>query len=156
MVMQFTVMVTWNSGTEQVDVNPDPVPAYQATRNGQQAQITWRASNGTFQSGAFTWKSGQPSPSWLPTESGGNLVSPVFDPQNEPNWFYNITITDSAGQPHMKDPEIENVPPTGEEEIEKPPRGDVGQPGGGNPGGGQPGGGGGGNSGGGSGEPQHR
>src|SRR5215213_5535665 len=125
-VMQFTVVVTWNGGTGVVQVNPDPVPAYQATQGGNgQAQITWNASNGTFGSGAFAWKT-TPNPGWSPTMSGGNLVSPVFTPGGEPNWFYNITITDSGGTPHTLDPEIENIPP-GPGSEGRPP-GQIGKP----------------------------
>jgi hypothetical protein len=116
--MQFRVTVTWNQGTGSVTASPDPVPTYQAVQPGGDAQITWIASNGTFPapSTAFSWKSGA-NPGWTPSASGANLVSPVFDPANQPNWFYNITITDGSGTNHTLDPEIENEhPPTEQEE----------------------------------------
>jgi hypothetical protein len=119
--MQFRVNVTWNAGSGQVQVNPPKVPTYQAVQPGNNAQITWIASNGTFPdpSTALSWKNST-NPGWTPTASGGNLVSPEFNPANQQNWLYNITITDNSGNNHTLDPEIENEhPPIDEEEIEQ-------------------------------------
>lgn len=144
--MPFRVVVTWNPSSG-VQVAPEPVPTYMAVQPGDNAQITWVPANGTFPapSTAFSWK-GSPNPGWTPSESGGNLVSPVFNPSGQPNWSYNITITDNSGNNHTLDPEIENeIPPPIEEEIppKNPPgqQGSGGPTGGGNVGGGNTGGG---------------
>jgi len=145
--MQFTVNVVWSQGAGQVLVNPETVRAGLAGGNGLEAQITWVPTNGTFPSDAFAWK-GTPNPGWDPTPDGRNLVSPVFDPQGEPSWFYEISIIDSGGTRRTKDPEIQNQePPLGEGEDKNKPKppgqqggGQPGQPGGGQPGGGQRGG----------------
>ena len=108
--MPISVTVTWNAGTNDVLVRPDPIRAFEATAAGEDAQITWRPANGTFEAGAFAWKNAT-NPGWVPNESSGNLVSPVFDPAGQQNWFYDITITDSDGVAHTLDPEIQNEEP---------------------------------------------
>lgn len=143
--MQFRVTVTWNQGSGAVQVAPEPVPTYRAVPAGDDAQITWVASNGTFPdpSTAFSWKN-SPNPGWTPSASGSDLVSPVFNPSGQSNWNYNITITDNQGNNHTLDPEIENEipPPVGEEEGKpKPPNKPPGQQGGGQSGGDESGGG---------------